>query len=342
MSCSPRVQAQDESHDLKSYGSSLLTPSVTQDTNVRKTLASQYDARPNVVSLNAPVRRFDRSALCKKACHVPNESTTILCARSRRKALPVIEADVAQSAEAGGADVEKQPGLSTQGVLAKESRGVERRRVAMQGFLPRNMTWRSRHTDDPNCRYVVVGIHRRSDLPAEFLIRVRRPGHLFISIRSATRWLRGPFQAIFSLKVPVGFDIYQCDPAKGVHHLVKLDKGTKVALTDFWRDYSTSWYDRDDHWLQWIHENFNNSSFNTEDGTLALEVRLRWSPTKLVLWGTLPILLSLAIGFWLMYSSPKGEDRLAVIQTAWAIASYIVTTATGKAFRERYADHKTK
>lgn len=51
-----------------------------------------------------------------------------------------------------------------------------------------------------------------------------------------------------------------------------------------------------------------------------------WSTPKIIFWGSLPILLSLAIGFWYM-CKPRDpcEDHIAIVQTAWGIASYIIT-----------------
>jgi cytochrome b subunit of formate dehydrogenase len=88
--------------------------------------------------------------------------------------------------------------------------------------------------------------------------------------------------------------------------------------------------DYQDRWMDWIHQNFNNNSTNPEDGKYALQLLLRWSPLKLVIWSSIPIIFSLAIGLWYMISPHPGEDYVAVVQTAWTIASYIITTAAGK------------
>ncbi|KAG7284298.1 hypothetical protein NEMBOFW57_010667 [Staphylotrichum longicolle] len=55
---------------------------------------------------------------------------------------------------------------------------------------------------------------------------------------------------------------------------------------------------------------------------LALSLVIKWSITKIAIYGFTPILLSLAIGFWFQYS--QEGDRVAVVQTAWTISSFII------------------
>ena len=83
----------------------------------------------------------------------------------------------------------------------------------------------------------------------------------------------------------------------------------------------------------WIHQHFNNSSKNPEMGTLTLELKLRWSIVKVVVWGVVPILLSLAVGFWYMYSDHGEVDDVAVTEAAWVISTYIITTSAREYFR---------
>src|SRR5436305_11142700 len=90
--------------------------------------------------------------------------------------------------------------------------------------------------------------------------------------------------------------------------------------------------DHGDRWLDWVHTNFNHNNVKPEEGKFAVQSVLRWSPIKLVLWGVAPILLSLVIGFWYMFKPTPGEDSLTVVQTAWGIASYIITAAACRSF----------
>ncbi|ETI22352.1 hypothetical protein G647_06426 [Cladophialophora carrionii CBS 160.54] len=175
--------------------------------------------------------------------------------------------------------------------------------------------------------YVVVGILGDQTAPRESLRRVMRIDGLFQQIRKAHRQLRNPIRRGMSLKEVSGFGIYQCDPSKGHHCEVELDPETERALAELWRSYNTQKLDYEGRWLMWIHQHFNNGSKNAELGTLTLELKLRWSVFKVVFWGVVPILLSLAIGFWYMYSDHGEVDDVAVAEAAWVIATYIITTS---------------
>lgn len=78
-------------------------------------------------------------------------------------------------------------------------------------------------------------------------------------------------------------------------------------MLEFWRDFQTLDADHGDRWLDWIHENFNNDSTDPLQGRFALQLVVRWSPKKLVVWGVAPILLSLAIGFAYISSHMTGR-----------------------------------
>ncbi|OQV02827.1 hypothetical protein CLAIMM_07956 isoform 2 [Cladophialophora immunda] len=175
--------------------------------------------------------------------------------------------------------------------------------------------------------YVVVGIMGDEIAPKETLRRVMEIDGLFQQIRKAHRYLRNPVRRAMSLKEVSGFGIYQCDPSKGYHREVELDSETESALAELWRSYNTHKLDYEGRWLLWIHQHFNNSSKNPEAGTLTLELRLRWSVFKVVFWGVVPILLSLAVGFSYMYSDHGEVDDVAVAEAAWVIATYIITTS---------------
>jgi hypothetical protein len=178
--------------------------------------------------------------------------------------------------------------------------------------------------------YVVVGLMGDESVPKETLRRVMDPDGLFKEIGRAHRHLRNPIRRIMSLKEASGFSIYECDPKQGYHKQVEVDAETERALIELWRNYRSHNLDYGGRWLMWIHHNFNNGSKNPEHGKLTLEFKLRWSVTKVVFWGVVPVLLSLAIGFWYMYKDHGEIDDVAVAEAAWVIASYIVTTSACK------------
>ncbi|KAK5401031.1 hypothetical protein LTR79_001550 [Exophiala xenobiotica] len=124
-----------------------------------------------------------------------------------------------------------------------------------------------------------------------------------------------------------GFGIYECDSSKGYHREVELDKETHRALAELWRNFSGNKLDYEGRWLMWIHQHFNNGSKNPEMGRLTLEFKLVWSVYKVVFWGVVPILLSLAVGFWYMFSDHGEVDDVAVAEAAWVISTYIITTS---------------
>jgi hypothetical protein len=133
-----------------------------------------------------------------------------------------------------------------------------------------------------------------------------------------------------SLKEVCGFGVYECDPIRGHHKGVDIDRDTERALAELWRSYRSHKLDYEGRWLMWIHQHFNNGSKSPEKGGLTLEFRLRWSANKVVFWGILPVLLSLAVGFSYMYSDHGEVDHVAVAEAAWVIATYIVTTSARK------------
>ncbi|KAK5264054.1 hypothetical protein LTR99_010344 [Exophiala xenobiotica] len=175
--------------------------------------------------------------------------------------------------------------------------------------------------------YVVVGFMGDESVPKETLRRVVHTEGLFQEIRKAQRHLRNPFRRALSLKEVSGFGIYECDSSKGYHREVELDKETHRALAELWRNFSGNKLDYEGRWLMWIHQHFNNGSKNPEMGRLTLEFKLRWSVYKVVFWGVVPILLTLAVGFWYMFSDHGEVDDVAVAEAAWVISTYIITTS---------------
>ena len=178
--------------------------------------------------------------------------------------------------------------------------------------------------------YVVVGFMGDESVPKETLRRVMHKEGLFQQIRKANRQLRNPIRRMLSLKEVSGFSIYECDPIRGYHREADVDGETKRALAEMWRSYKGHKLDYEGRWLMWIHEHFNNNSKKPEMGRLTLEFKLRWSVSKVVFWGIIPVLLSLAIGFYYMHADHPGVDDVAVAEAAWVIATYIVTSSACK------------
>ncbi|KAH0550927.1 hypothetical protein GP486_007707, partial [Trichoglossum hirsutum] len=177
--------------------------------------------------------------------------------------------------------------------------------------------------------YVVVGImNKKTGIPKERFIKKDARGaktDLFERIRWAHKSMRPWWRRILSLKAVSGFSMYECHPKSGYHTPVELDQRTKWTLSRFYGEYNTDPKDEDDHWEEWIIEHFNLRHKTPERGKYALELVLGWSVTKIVLYGSTPILLSLAIGFW--YTARVGGDnRNAIIQTAWTISAYILAS----------------
>ena len=175
--------------------------------------------------------------------------------------------------------------------------------------------------------YIVIGlIGKEENIPREVVLPTEDL-RFFKQIQKASNELRGFYRRVLSLKRVVGFGIYECYVGEQEHKVIEMDSPTKRTLDELYRDYQSGLRDREDAWANWIHENFNQNETDPMSGKYALQPILGWSIPKLAFWGTAPILLSLAIGFWYMFALQPGEDKVAVVQTAWTISSYIVTSA---------------
>lgn len=181
------------------------------------------------------------------------------------------------------------------------------------------------------CKYIVVGIlgNERS-IPHETLLPILTHEDLFKQIRKAERKLRSPFRRLLSLKRIGGFGLYRCHPSQDYHSKPDISHETTQCLVELYRNYRTEKRDYEDRWMDWIHTNFNNNSMDAKAGGYSLQLLLQWSPLKLIIWSSIPIIFSLVIGLWYMINPNPGEDYVAIVQTAWTIASYIVTTTARK------------
>ncbi len=200
--------------------------------------------------------------------------------------------------------------------------------------------------------HLVLGImNKRTGLPRETAIdnidsctdslnsgfkRFRLPRlSFFAAIRKGTRHLRPWWRRVFSLKSVSGFSVYECLPKQSYHVAVEIDDRTKAVLADFYREYVHSRSVPEElaalqgwRWSNWIQETFNRG--DAEDGApcLTLELVLKWSVSKICIYGLTPVVFSLVIGFWFQYS--QTGDQLAVVQTAWTISSYIIGASSGE------------
>ncbi len=184
---------------------------------------------------------------------------------------------------------------------------------------------------DPTRAYVMVGLFNpETGTVKERLVGIRGRKDLFKSIHKGANYLRPFFLRILSLKEIGGFSLYRCHPTEGYHTTVDLDSRTSLVLLQLFQEYSSSRYDFSARWKDWVFENLNCKSCNPVRGRYGLQLVLRWSTTKIVLYTSAPILLSLAVGLWYTLGHHAGADAYVVTQTAWTIASYIVTTAGGE------------
>jgi hypothetical protein len=188
--------------------------------------------------------------------------------------------------------------------------------------------------------YVVLGILSRKTGLAQEKITIslethRAPNLLFDSIRSSS-WALWPLhKRMFSLKSISGFGLYHCHVDSGYHTSVEIDDRTKQTLSEFYLDYKQKPAGMDERWMDWVHENLNGGNADPREGNYTLELLLRWSITKIMIYGLLPVVGSLVVGIAYMQVRMRGADdfgsRLAVVQTAWGVASYVVGAAGGKA-----------
>jgi hypothetical protein len=84
-------------------------------------------------------------------------------------------------------------------------------------------------------------------------------------------------------------------------------------------------------WTKWIRNILNEVKDQpdtcAESKQISLKIVLGWSPSRISIVVLGPFWLSLAVGLWFQSRNPTD---LAMIQTAWGIASYIVTTGGGE------------
>lgn len=171
--------------------------------------------------------------------------------------------------------------------------------------------------------YIVVGWFLRSALhPQEKILQFENPEELFVALRKGERSLRG-WRRFFSLKGLRGFGLYKCDISRGAHIPLALNASQEAVLAQLFLAYRASRRHADADvaraWQGWVQKNLNDSKRNPLEGRYSLQLKYEWSSYRLTTIVAIPLLLSLAIGFWYM--------SVGDVVTAWTLALYIVTAA---------------
>ncbi|KAE8452819.1 hypothetical protein EG329_013091 [Mollisiaceae sp. DMI_Dod_QoI] len=172
--------------------------------------------------------------------------------------------------------------------------------------------------------YIVIGwfVRTASD-PHERILQFDKPEELFKSMRKGERSVRG-YRRFLSLRGLRGFGLYKCDISRGAHIPLNLNASQEAVLSQLYLAYQASYRHEDDDvaraWQGWVHKNLNDGKDNPLEGRYSLQLIYDWSSYRLSTVVALPLLLSLAIGFW--YMNGQGD-----VVTAWTLALYIVTAA---------------
>ncbi|KAK1702330.1 hypothetical protein BDP67DRAFT_276800 [Colletotrichum lupini] len=173
--------------------------------------------------------------------------------------------------------------------------------------------------------YVVLGIFRRGQPnPIERVMFCHQPKGLFRELSREIFRLRGFWKTFLSLRHVKGFRLYKCNAKEGTHERVDLDNNGAADLQLLLHTYKQ--WRVPEHialaWGDWMHQELNNDSHDVLNGKYSLEIVLGWSVARIAVVILIPVVLSLVIGLW--FNSKDWTD-LTTIQTAWSIASYIVT-----------------
>lgn len=167
-----------------------------------------------------------------------------------------------------------------------------------------------------------------------------RSKDMMVSMHAAVRALRPWYVRWFTLKSVGGFGIYECHQMNnngtgsgvGYHTVLDVSEATRLSLSELYYDFVAQRRDVNECWKLWVHQHFNAGDEHPGARRLGLQLLLRWSVRKIVAYVTTPVPASLIFGFTYTFAvTGPNVDRVAVLQTAWTVASYIVTTAGGKA-----------
>ena len=130
-------------------------------------------------------------------------------------------------------------------------------------------------------------------------------------------------------RTSIEITVPQCDPTAGHHTRTILTTSQTSSLRSFY----TSYRFRSDHapeylWNDWTFRHLNNSSKNPVEGKYSIEILLSWSVLRLAVVTSIPVALSLAVGFWYQTRTGEGDNT----GTAWIIATYIITAGARECF----------
>ncbi|KAF8241844.1 hypothetical protein K440DRAFT_208150 [Wilcoxina mikolae CBS 423.85] len=174
---------------------------------------------------------------------------------------------------------------------------------------------------DKMLQYIVVGVFRKdSNAPREVVVKLERNTSLSSALWRGMFRVRG-WRYFQSLKVVRGFGIYECDPNNGSHRRIPLDTRKQQIVNQIYYEYMMA-VNRD-AWIEWIWDTITTRN-------LSIELILGWSVARISVVVSFPVILSFVIGMW--YMKATGD-----VQTAWTIASYVVTAVEGLLFICRVA-----
>ncbi|KAK7957979.1 hypothetical protein PG996_010580 [Apiospora saccharicola] len=170
-----------------------------------------------------------------------------------------------------------------------------------------------------------------------------RPKDMIASMHAAVRALRPWYVRWFTLKSVGGFGVYECHQINsnsagggggsgiGYHTVLHVSEATRLSLLELYYDFVAQRRDVNECWKQWVHQHFNAGDEHPGERRLGLQLLLQWSVPKIVAYVSTPVVASLIFGFAYTFTVTGPDvDKVAVLQTAWTVASYIVTAAGGK------------
>ena len=103
-----------------------------------------------------------------------------------------------------------------------------------------------------------------------------------------------------------------------------LNESQRSCLRSFYNSYNSRHQGAPEFlWDDWVFKHLSSSSKDPLEGKYSIELLLSWSVFRMTVVTSIPVTLSLAVGFW--YQSLPAKDGTDPSATAWIIATYIVT-----------------
>ncbi|KAK8098751.1 uncharacterized protein PG998_011992 [Apiospora kogelbergensis] len=162
-----------------------------------------------------------------------------------------------------------------------------------------------------------------------------RPRDFLVALRAAVRRLRPWHVRWFTLKTVGGFGLYEChryggggDGGSAYHTVLDVSEATRLTLLELYHDFMAQRSDADEYWKEWVHQQFNAGDTFPGARRMGLRLILRWSVPKIIAYVATPVVASIIFGLVYTFTVTGPDvDRVAVLQTAWTVSSYMVTTA---------------